>query len=83
MTRNAIRLPNKPFKWLVFQSYTCMPYSADSCLLSHNDIGIILLMLPLTYKGLASIKRLILLLYIWLDVAVRPLEYVNTLWLWL
>ena len=38
--------------------------------------------LPLTYEGLAGIKRLILLLYIWLDVAVKPLKYVNTLWLY-
>ena len=38
-------------------------------------------MLPPTYQDLAGIKRLILLLYIWLDVAVKPLKYVNTLWL--
>ena len=38
-------------------------------------------MLPLTYEGLAGIKILILLLYIWLDVAVKPLKYVNTPWL--
>ena len=40
-----------------------------------------LLILPLTYEGLAGMKRLILLLCIWLDVAVKPLKYVNTLWL--
>ena len=50
-----------------------------SCPVSHK--GIILLMLPLTYEGLAGIKCLMLLLYIWLDVAVKPLRYVNTLWL--
>ena len=51
---------------------TCISYSADSCFLSHK--GIILLMLTLTYEGLAGIKRLILLLYtvaIWLDAAVK------------
>ena len=58
---------------------TCISYSADSYLLSHK--GITLLMVPLTYEGLAGIKRLILLLYMWLDVAVKPLKYVNTLWL--
>ena len=31
-------------------------------------------MLPLTYEGLPGIKHLILLLYIWLDVAVEPLS---------
>ena len=56
----------------------CISYSADNCLLSHK--GIILLMLPLTYEGLAGIKCFILLLYIWLDVAVKPLKYVNILW---
>ena len=50
----------------------CISYSADSCLLSHEEI--ILLMLPLTYEGLVGIKHLILLLYIWLDVAVKPLK---------
>ena len=55
---------------------TCISYSTDSCLLSHK--GIIFLMLPLTYDDLAGIKRLILL---WLDVAVKPLKYANTLWL--
>ena len=42
-------------------------------------------MLSLTYEGLPGIKLLILLLYIWLDIAVKPLKYVyyNTLWLWL
>ena len=40
-----------------------------------------ILILPLTYEGLAGIKHLILLFYIWLDVAVKPLKYVNTLWL--
>ena len=38
-------------------------------------------MLPLTYEGLADMKHLILLLNIWLDVAVKPSKYVNTLWL--
>ena len=38
-------------------------------------------MVPLTYEGLAGMKRLILLLYMWLDVAAKPLKYVNTLWL--
>ena len=37
-------------------------------------------MLPLTYESLAGIKHLILLLYIWLDVTVKPLKYVNTLY---
>ena len=32
---------------------TCISYNADSCLLSHK--GITLLMLPLTYEGLAGI----------------------------
>ena len=32
------------------------------------------MILPLTYEGLAGIKLLILLLYIWLDVAVKPLS---------
>ena len=62
----------------------CIPYNEDSCLLPHK--GIILLMLPLalSYEHLAGIKCLILLLYIWLDtqVAVKPLKYVNTPWLW-
>ena len=31
-------------------------------------------MLPLTYKGLAGMKCLILLLYIWLDVAVSAFK---------
>ena len=56
-------------------------YNADSCLLSHK--GITPLTLSLTYENLASIKHLILLLYTWLaiDIAVKPLKYVNTLWL--
>ena len=40
-------------------------------------------MLPLTYEDLAGIKHLISLPYIWLDVEVKPLKYVNTLCLWL
>ena len=47
----------------------CISNSADSCLLSHK--GIILLILLLTYEGLAGIKHLILLLYMWLDIAVK------------
>ena len=57
----------------------CISYSADSCLLSHKEI--VLLMLLLTYEDLAGTKHLILLLYIWLDAAVKLLKYVNTLWL--
>ena len=59
---------------------TCISYSADSCLPAIPHIGIILLMIAsyhsVTSEGLAGIKRLILLLYIWLDVAVKPLKYV-------
>ena len=38
-------------------------------------------MLSLTYDALAGIKCLNLLLYLWLDVAVKDLKYINTLWL--
>ena len=38
-------------------------------------------MLSLTYERLAGIERLNLLLYIWLDAAVKPLKYVRTPWL--
>ena len=51
--------------------------------LAHHK-GIIFLMLPLTYEGLASMKGLISIHYIRLDMytlAVKPLKYVNTLWL--
>ena len=58
-------------------------YSADGCLLSYK--GNILLMLPLIYEALAGIKPfdfITLYSYGLIAIVVKPLEYVNILWLW-